>query len=80
MASAEGATLVASYCLEVQNYRGAIEFYLMAKKSDEAFKLAQSHGQVDTYAELLGENIAGEDALKVANHYEKAQDFGKAGK
>ncbi|CAE7660587.1 WDR19, partial [Symbiodinium microadriaticum] len=80
MASSEGATLVANYCLEVQNYRGAIEFFLMAKKSDEAFKLAQSHNQVDVYAGLLGENIPAEDALKVANFYEKAQDFGKAGK
>ena len=80
MASSEGATLVANYCLEVQNYRGAIEFFLMAKKSEEAFKLAQSHSQVDIYAELLGENIPAEDALKVASYYEKAQDFGKAGK
>mmetsp|Transcript_12987 Transcript_12987/g.19570 ORF Transcript_12987/g.19570 Transcript_12987/m.19570 type:complete len:1468 (+) Transcript_12987:23-4426(+) len=79
-ASSEGATLVADYCLEVQNYRGAIEFMLLAKKSDEAFKLAQSHSQVDTYASLLGDNIAGDDALRVAHYYEKSQDFGKAGR
>lgn len=52
----------------------------MAKKSDEAFKLAQSNNQVDTYASLLGENIPGEDALRVAHYYEKSQDFGKAGR
>jgi WD repeat-containing protein 19 len=79
-ASSEGAILVSDYCIERSNYRGAIEFLLMAKKSEEAFKLAQSNNQVDTYASLLGENIAGEDAIKVAHHYEKSQDFGKAGR
>ena len=71
---------MSDYCVEHHNYRGAIEFLLMAKKSDEAFKLAQSNNQVDTYASLLGENIPGEDALRVAHYYEKSQDFGKAGR
>jgi hypothetical protein len=44
--SAQGALLVAEYCQEVRDYRGAVEFLLMANKSDEAFKLAQSQGQV----------------------------------
>mmetsp|Transcript_13758 Transcript_13758/g.22763 ORF Transcript_13758/g.22763 Transcript_13758/m.22763 type:complete len:1465 (-) Transcript_13758:1902-6296(-) len=79
-ASTEGAILVADYCLEIQNYRGAIEFLMMANKSEDAFKLAQSHNQVDVYANLLGDNIAGEDALRVAHYYEKIQDFGQAGK
>lgn len=80
MGSAQGAILVAEYCQEVLDYRGAIEFLLMANKSDDAFKLAQSQGQVDSYANVLGEHIGAEDALKVAHFYEKAQDFGKAGK
>lgn len=80
MGSAQGALLVAEYCQEVHDYRGAIEFLLMANKSDDAFKLAQSQGQVDSYANVLGEHIGAEDALKVAHFYEKAQDFGKAGK
>lgn len=78
--SAQGALLVAEYCQEVRDYRGAIEFLLMANKSEEAFKLAQSQGQVDSYANILGDHIGADDALKVAHHYEKAQDFAKAGK
>jgi WD repeat-containing protein 19 len=78
--SAQGAILVAEYCQEVHDYRGAIEFLLMANKSEDAFKLAQSQGQVDSYASVLGEHIGAEDALKVAHFYEKAQDFGKAGR
>jgi WD repeat-containing protein 19 len=79
-ASSEAAVIVANYCLEVRDYRGAIEFLLMAKKSDEAYKLAQTHNQVDTYATLLGDSIGADDALRVATYYEKAQDLGKAGK
>ncbi len=36
--------------------------------------------QVENYANVLGDHIGAEDALKVAHHYEKAQDFGNAGK
>lgn len=79
-ASSDAAVIVANYCLEISNFRGAIEFLLMAKKSDEAFKLAQAQSHVDVYASLLGDAIGGEDALRVATYYEKAQDFGKAGK
>lgn len=78
--SSEGAQLVADYCMEVHDYRGAIEFMLMAKRSEEAFQLAQSHGQVDSYASLLGEHVGADDALKLAQYYEKTQEFGKAGR
>lgn len=40
--SAQGAQLVADYCADVSNYRGAVEFLLLANKSEDAFKLAQA--------------------------------------
>jgi WD repeat-containing protein 19 len=79
-ASSEGAQIVADYCLETSDFRGAIEFLLIANKSEEAFKVAQSHSLVEVYAAQLGEHIGNDDALKVAHHYEKSQDFGRAGK
>ena len=79
-ASAEGAQLVADYCLEHNDFRGAIEFLLIANKSDEAFKVAQANGIVETYTGILGETICAEDALRVAHFYEKAQDNGNAGR
>lgn len=78
--SAQGAQHVADYCIETSDYRGAIEFLLIANKSDEAFKLSQSHGIVEVYTNMLGDNISAEDATKVAHFYEKSQDYGKAGK
>jgi WD repeat-containing protein 19 len=79
-ASAQGAQIVAEYCLEINDVRGAIEFLLIANKVDEAFKLAQDKNVMETYCNLQGENISSEDALKVAHYYEKSQDFGNAGR
>ena len=59
---------------------GAIEFLLMAKRSDEAFELAKLHGQVETYTGVLGEDIQADDALNVAQHYETVHEPGLAGK
>ena len=39
--SAQAALLVAEYCTEVNDYRGSIEFLLIANKSEEAFKIAE---------------------------------------
>lgn len=78
--SAQGAQLVADYCIEHNDYRGAMEFMLIANKSEEAFKLAQTNGIVEVYAGFLGDHMSSEDALRVANFYEKTQDYGKAGR
>jgi WD repeat-containing protein 19 len=77
--SAQGAQLVADYCIDASDFRGAIEFLLIANKTDDAFKLAQTHSLVEVYCSALGDQIGSEDALKVAQFYEK-NDFGKAGR
>ena len=79
-ASAQGAQLVAEFCQEGQDFRGAIEFMLLAGKSDEAFRLAQTNQLVEVYADILGDTIGSEEALQVALYYEKNQDLGKAGR
>ena len=79
-ATAQGAQLVADYCKDRQDFRAAIEFLLLAGKSDEAFALAQSHNLVEVYTDYLGDVIGSDEALQVAIHYEKAQDLGKAGR
>ena len=78
--SSQGAQYVADYCLETNDYRGAIEFLLIANKSEEAFKLAQSQSIMSVYDGFMGENISAEDAMRLAHYYEKSQDFGKAGR
>ncbi len=75
-----GAQLIAEYCQSQGDYRGAIEFLLIANKLEDAFKLAQVQNIVDVYTSFFGDNMSSEEATKVAQYYEKSQDFGRAGK
>jgi WD repeat-containing protein 19 len=78
--SAQAAQTVAEYCVSQSDWRGAIEFCLIANKFDEAFRIAQTNNIIDVYTGFLGEAISTEDAQKVAQFYEKSGDFGNAGK
>uniref|UniRef100_H3HC99 Anaphase-promoting complex subunit 4 WD40 domain-containing protein n=1 Tax=Phytophthora ramorum TaxID=164328 RepID=H3HC99_PHYRM len=70
--SSEGALSAARYCAEDGRYPNAIEFLLLANKEDEAFALAQQHGEVDSFASTLGqENMSVARASQVAEHYER---------
>ncbi|KAJ8599437.1 hypothetical protein CTAYLR_008001 [Chrysophaeum taylorii] len=78
--SSDGAVLVARFCQQHGDFHGAIEFMLMAKRSDEAFGLAKAQGKMEVYTDVLGDAIAPDDALNVAQFYETVHEFGKAGK
>ena len=54
--SADAAALVAKHCKKNGDYKTAIEFLLLAKKTTEAFELAQQHDEMKTYAETLSSN------------------------
>ena len=73
--SAQGAVIVAEYCQETNDHKGAIEFFLVANKYEEAFRLAQTHSLVDIYTSILGDQITADDSLKIAHYFEKNQDF-----
>lgn len=72
--------LIADYCNQMSNFRGMVEFYLLANRFDEAFRVAQSHNLVDLYASCQGEHIGPEEAIRVAQYYEKSQVYRKAGR
>ena len=38
----------------LNDYSSAIQFLVMSQCNDEAFQLAQQHGQMETYAEIIG--------------------------
>lgn len=52
--SMEGAKMVAKFFQKLNDYSSAIQFLVMSKCNDEAFQLAQSHNQMETYAEIIG--------------------------
>ena len=52
------ASIVANYCQKRGYWREAVEFSIMANRKEEAFVMAQSHGEMDTYADELKECTA----------------------
>eukprot|EP01006_Ploeotia_vitrea_P030251 TRINITY_DN62715_c0_g1_i1.p1 TRINITY_DN62715_c0_g1~~TRINITY_DN62715_c0_g1_i1.p1 ORF type:complete len:1401 (+),score=199.79 TRINITY_DN62715_c0_g1_i1:64-4266(+) len=77
--SADAAALVARHCKYQKEYATAIEFLLLAKKTTEAFELAQHHDEMTTYADVLGPNGTNDDYLAIAQYYENKGDFASAG-
>ena len=52
--SVDGAKMVAKFFIKLNDYGTAIQFLVMSKCNDEAFQLAQQHGQMEIYAEIIG--------------------------
>lgn len=44
--------MVSRYCQDAGDWKGAIEFLLMAKRTADAFSLAKSHGQMDVFTKV----------------------------
>lgn len=48
--------LVAEHCINLGNFRYAIEFLIRAGRPDDAFRVAELHNKMDELAELIGDN------------------------
>ena len=55
--SSHGAKIIADYCKKHGIWDGAIEFLVLAKRSDEAFEIAKENDQVQTYASFLSDTV-----------------------
>ena len=77
--SASGAEMVAEYCQQRGDIGGAIEFYLMANRSRQAFEYARDQDALDVLASRYGDSIDPRDAAQLARYYEQKGDLGKAG-
>lgn len=78
--STEGAKMVAQFFQKFGDYGSAIQFLVMSKCLDEAFQLARMHGQMELYAETLGNEANSEDYESVALFFEKENNNFLAGK
>lgn len=77
--NAEGASLVAKFCVAAGNYKAAIEFFLIARRNDEAFELAKKFDLVAVYAELLKETGDKDQMKRIAEWFEAQSRPGDAG-
>lgn len=44
------------FFLGLNDYGSAIQFLVLSHCSDEAFQLAQQHGQMEVYADIIGQS------------------------
>lgn len=47
--------LFSRFFLSLNDYGSAIQFLVLSHCSDEAFQLAQQHGQMEVYADIIGQ-------------------------
>ncbi|XP_025088691.1 WD repeat-containing protein 19-like isoform X2 [Pomacea canaliculata] len=78
--SVEGAKMVAKFFQHLNDYASAIQFLVMSHCNDEAFQLAQAHGQMEIYADIIGSDATSEDYQSIAMHFENDKNHFLAGK
>ena len=65
---------------KLNDYGSAIKFLVMSKCNDEAFQMAQSHGQMELYADIIGADATHDDYQSIALHFENNKRHFLAGK
>uniref|UniRef100_A0A7N8WU58 WD repeat-containing protein 19 n=1 Tax=Mastacembelus armatus TaxID=205130 RepID=A0A7N8WU58_9TELE len=78
--SIDGAKMVARFFLRLNDYGSAIHFLVLSQCNDEAFQLAQQHGQMEVYADIIGPEATQEDYQSIALYFEGEKKHLQAGK
>ncbi|XP_024914661.1 WD repeat-containing protein 19-like isoform X1 [Cynoglossus semilaevis] len=78
--SISGAKMVASFFLQLKDYPTAFSFLLLSKSKEEAFQLAQQHGQMEVYADIIDSEATVEDYQSIALYFEREKKHLQAGK
>uniref|UniRef100_A0A3Q1K7R2 Uncharacterized protein n=1 Tax=Anabas testudineus TaxID=64144 RepID=A0A3Q1K7R2_ANATE len=78
--SIDGAKMVARFFLRLNDYGSAIHFLVLSQCNDEAFQLAQQHGQMEVYADIIGSEATQEDYQSIALYFEGEKKHLQAGK
>nr|XP_043885090.1 WD repeat-containing protein 19-like [Solea senegalensis] len=78
--SIDGAKMVARFFLRLNDFAAAISFLVLSQCKDEAFDVAQQHGQVEVYADIIGSEATQEDYQSIAVYFEGEKKHLQAGK
>lgn len=74
------ALMIADHFDQLGRKKETIEFKLIAKRYDEAFALAQTFNEMDTYANFISNWVKNQEEFKkIAIYYEGKNKYGKAG-
>ena len=66
--------------MDLGDYTTALEYLIMSKNYERAFEVARQNGQIQLYADILGDQAQQEDYVKIAVHYDQERNFLLAGK
>ena len=66
--------------MELGDYTTALEYLVMSKNYETAFEVARQNGQIQLFADILGDQASPDDHNKIALHYEQERNFLLAGK
>lgn len=76
--SVEAANQLSRFCLQSQDFGGAVEFLLMAGQMDQAFDIAMGHNEMDTFARIVAASAKPVDYQRIAQYYESRGEYDKA--
>ena len=77
--SAEASRSVATFCAKNDDHIGAVEFLLLARKTEEAYAVASEHDLVDRFLELLGSEGTPEEYKSLARRFDAKREHVRAG-
>ncbi|XP_039456737.1 WD repeat-containing protein 19-like [Oreochromis aureus] len=80
MQSIGGAKMVARFFLQSNDYGSAIRILVSSDCHDEAFQLAQQHGKMEVYADIIGSEATQENYQCIALYFEGEKKHLEAGK
>ncbi|KXZ49298.1 hypothetical protein GPECTOR_22g892 [Gonium pectorale] len=76
--SVEAANQLSRFCLQTQDFQGAVEFLLLAGQMDQAFDIAMGHNEMDTFARIVAASAKPVDYQRIAQYYESRGEYDKA--
>jgi len=61
---------ISRFFLKLGDFNSAIQFLILSHCVDEAFQLAQQHGKMDLFAQIIGDEATIQDYHSIAIYFE----------
>ena len=68
------------FFLKLGDFNSAIQFLILSHCVDEAFQLAQQHGKMDLFAQIIGDEATTQDYHSIAIYFEGERNSLQAGR
>ena len=72
--------IIFRFFLKLGDFNSAIQFLILSHCVDEAFQLAQQHGKMDLFAQIIGDEATIQDYHSIAIYFEGERNSLQAGR